>query len=66
MSTATEEQRALDQITDRVRSRFPDAQPERVRSVVFEIHHQYDGSSIREFVPVLVEREAAETLSKDR
>jgi hypothetical protein len=56
----TEEIRALDQLADRLRGRFPDAPPEGIRELVARAHHQYDGSPIRDFIPVLVEREVVE------
>lgn len=66
MPTTTEDEaRALDQVTDRIRSRFPDARPEHVSSAVSQVHHQYDGAPIREFVPVLVEREVSDALARD-
>ncbi len=60
--TTTDEIHAIDQISDRLRSRFPDATPDRIEKVVHDVHHQYDGSPIRDFIPVLVEREAADAL----
>lgn len=58
----TDEARALGQVTERIRARFPSAPPADIQSVVERVHHQYDGRPIREFVPVLVEREVTETL----
>ncbi len=49
-------------VIERVRARFPDAEPEKVRMIVEQVHHEYDGRPIREFVPVLVEREVTNTL----
>ena len=58
----TEEIQALDQLADRLQGRFPDAPADHIRTVVTSVHHQYDESPIRDFIPVLVEREAAEQL----
>ena len=58
--TQTEEIRALDLLADRLRERFPEASPDGIRQLVAEVHHQYDGSPIRDFIPVLVEREVSE------
>jgi hypothetical protein len=58
--TQTEEIRALDLLADRLRERFPDASPESIRQMVIEVHHQYDDSPIRDFIPVLVEREVSD------
>jgi hypothetical protein len=62
MATTTDEARALGQVTERIRERFPSAPPDEIRTAVERVHHQYDGRPIREFVPVLVEREVTETL----
>jgi hypothetical protein len=58
--TKTDELRALDQLTARLRCRFPEAPPEGIRALVERAHHQYDGSPIRDFIPVLVEGEVVE------
>ena len=58
--TQTEEIRALDQVADRLRERFPDTPPDNIKQMVSQVHHQYDGSPIRDFIPVLVEREVSE------
>ncbi len=58
--TQTEEIRALDELADRLHTRFPDTPTERIKRVVSQVHHQYDGSPIRDFIPVLVEREVLE------
>ena len=60
--TTTEEIQVIDQLADRLHGRFPDAPVDRIRTVVTQVHHQYDGSTIRDFIPVLVEREAADQL----
>lgn len=61
-TTTTDEARALGQVAERIRARFPTAPADDIQSVVDRIHHQYDGRPIREFVPVLVEREVTEVL----
>jgi hypothetical protein len=58
--TQPEEIQALDQLADRLRSRFPDAPPDGIKRMVEQVHHQYDGRPIRDFIPVLVEREVVE------
>ena len=58
--TQTEEIHALDQLADRLRGRFPDAPPESIKSAVDEVHSQFDGRPIRDFIPVLVEREVVD------
>ena len=58
----TDEIHAMDELADRLRSRFPDARPDRIKQAVAQVHHQYDGSPIRDFIPVLVEREVVDQL----
>jgi hypothetical protein len=58
--TQTEEIHALAALEDRLRGRFPDAPPESIKKVVDEVHHQFDGRPIRDFIPVLVEREVVD------
>ena len=58
----TEEIHAMDELADRLRGRFPDARPDRIKEAVARVHHQYDGSPIRDFIPVLVEREVVDQL----
>ena len=60
MTQTEEEIRALDQLADRLRARFPDAPSDGIKQMVSDVHHQYDGSPIRDFIPVLVEREVVE------
>jgi hypothetical protein len=52
----------MDHVLERVRRRFPDEEPDQIRRIVDQVHHQYDGRPIREFIPVLVEREVTDTL----
>jgi hypothetical protein len=58
--TQTEEIHAIHALADRLRDRFPDAPPESIKNAVDEVHHQFDGRPIRDFIPVLVEREVAD------
>ena len=66
MSITTDEARAMGQVAERVLARFPDAEPEQISMIVEQAHHEYDGRPIREFVPVLVEREVIDTLRQAR
>ena len=59
---AEEEARAVDQVVDRLAARFPDVSRDRVAAIVGEEHLELEGNPIRDFVPVLVEREARERL----
>jgi hypothetical protein len=56
----TDEIHAMDELADRLRGRFPNARPENIKREVNRVHHQFDGNPIRDFIPVLVEREVVE------
>lgn len=57
------ERHALDQVSHRLSESFGDRfSPDQVDEKVSTIHHRFDGSPIREFVPVLVERIARDEL----
>ena len=62
MSITAEEKRAIEQVAERLRERFPEKKPGLVGTTVDQAHRRYDGRPIRDFVPVLVEREAREEL----
>jgi hypothetical protein len=57
------EEVAIDQLTERLHQRFPALPAERIDLTVQVHYHQFDGSSIRDFVPIFVERNAVEDLS---
>ena len=52
----------MSEVTRRLLARFPDARPEVVDALVNDLHHEFDGDPIRDFIPVLVERQAVERL----
>ena len=58
----TRELQAMTQVTDRLTESFADHSPDAVNRTVTSAHHRFDGSPIREFVPVLVERIARDEL----
>ena len=60
----TDEARVLHQVSARLHSRFPQAEPDRLRRAVESAYHELDGARVRDFVEILVEREAADTLSR--
>jgi len=62
MATA-EETRVLDQVSARLHTRFPDAAPDHLRHAVESAYHELDGARIRDFVEILVERQAANVLA---
>jgi len=60
--TATDESRALEHLHVRLCARFPDVPVAQVQRMITDAHQQYDGRPIRDFIPVLVEREVREQL----
>lgn len=58
-----EETRMLHQVSARLRTRFPEAEPAQLMRVVETAFHELDGARVRDFVEILVEREAASRLS---
>jgi len=59
----TDETRVLHQVSARLHSRFPQAEPDRLRRAVETAYHDLDGARIRDFVEILVERGAADALT---
>jgi len=57
-----EEGRALSQVAERLQASFPDVDSTTINQVVEQFHHTYDGRPIREFIPIMVEREARDHL----
>lgn len=56
------EHRAIDEVVDRIAERFPNVPPEDVRDAVHRHLASYEGAAVRDFVPVLVEREVVAEL----
>ena len=59
---AEDEASAVDDVVVRLAARFPDVSRDRVAAIVGEEHLELEGNPIRDFIPVLVEREARERL----
>ncbi|MGW4340942.1 three-helix bundle dimerization domain-containing protein [Rhodococcus koreensis] len=59
---AEEEGRQISQVTVRLLNKFPSASREAVGSAVGESVAHFEGCSIRDFVPLLVERAATAKL----
>ena len=57
---ADDELRALDEVLRRLTDRFPEVPAEVVSGIVQAERQRLDGRPIREFMPLLVERAAAE------
>lgn len=53
---------ALDEIAVRMRSKFPDVPTETVAGVIRRHYDEFAGSTIRDFIPVLVERAVRDDL----
>lgn len=49
----------------RLQSSYPQASGRTVDDLVTEAHREFDGRPIRDFVPVLVERDVAERLQRE-
>jgi hypothetical protein len=58
------EQAIIDQIVTRLASRYPTIAASTVSTLVHDIHSRYDENPVREFVPLLVERNAKAELSR--
>ena len=56
------EGRAIEDVLQRLSARYPDIPPATIREVVEAQLAQFDGSAVRDFVPVLVEHESLELL----
>jgi hypothetical protein len=58
-----EEDRAVAEVAARLRSRFPFVEPSSIDEVITDCHREYDGHPIRDFIPILVERQARDHLT---
>jgi hypothetical protein len=56
------EDRAIRQVVDRLAERFPEVDTAEVAQAVDESRPEFDGSPIRDFVPLFVERSARHRL----
>jgi hypothetical protein len=59
-----EELHAVLEVRARLQQKFSHVQAAEVARTVDEVHHEFDGHPIRDFVPVLVERFAADRLGQ--
>ena len=57
-----DEAKAIDEVAERVEARFPEVPAEQVREQVDSALAEFDESTIRDFVPVLVEHKVADEL----
>jgi hypothetical protein len=54
----------IEQVVDRLAAAYPEVPREDVAHTVADIHNRFEHSTIREFVPLLVERRARAELSR--
>lgn len=52
------EQTVIDQLIERLSSRYPSVEPTTVTTVVRDIYAKYEGRPLRDYVPLFVERNA--------
>jgi hypothetical protein len=55
---------AIQQVAARLMESYPEVPPEQVTTVVHHNHARFDGSRVRDFVPLFVERGSRQQLSK--
>ncbi|MFC4055574.1 three-helix bundle dimerization domain-containing protein [Actinomadura syzygii] len=64
MDTAAREKTAMTEVTARLMKAYGDTHDaDEVAEAVSAIHHRFDGRPVRDFVPILVERDARRALS---
>jgi hypothetical protein len=56
------EEVAIIQVAERLQERFPSVPEDQIEQTVRAEYHRFDGSPIRDFVPIFVERNAREDL----
>lgn len=59
----TEERRLIGHVEHRLTTQFPHVPASEIRLLVAGLLQRYDGSRVRDFIPLLVEREARDLLS---
>ncbi|WP_243077196.1 three-helix bundle dimerization domain-containing protein [Microbacterium sp. SS28] len=59
-----DEDAAIADVVDRLAERFPTLPRERIAAAVAESHARFEGAKVRDFVPVLIEREARALLEQ--
>lgn len=57
-----DEEKTIAEIIARLTERFPEASPDEVTAAVDGARESFDGSKVRDFVPVLIEKEAKKRL----
>lgn len=62
--TGSDEQSRLAEVVERLEQRFPALDRRDVESVVTEMHGELADATVRDFVPVLVEKQARDRLQE--
>jgi hypothetical protein len=60
-----DEDRAVEQVADRLAEQFPQVDREQIENVVHEKHDELNGNPIRDYVPRLVEHDAKDELRRE-
>jgi 3-hydroxy-3-methylglutaryl CoA synthase len=63
---SVDEEKAMAEIVTRLTERFPDASQTEVTAAVDAARASFDSSKVRDFVPVLIEKEAKKRLKGKR
>lgn len=61
-----DEDRAVAEIAERLQERFPDRPAAEIIAAIDEARASFDGAKVRDFVPVLIEKEAKAHLKGKR
>jgi hypothetical protein len=54
---------AIGQVVERLQASYPSLEPDAITTVVHRNHAKFDGSRVRDFVPLFVERGSRRELS---
>lgn len=57
-----DEAQLIDGVIERLADKFPDRPRADIERAVAEVHQEFEGNPVRDYVPVLVEREARQLL----
>ncbi|GAA1935132.1 hypothetical protein GCM10009775_28800 [Microbacterium aoyamense] len=63
---SVDEEKAIAEIVDRLQERFPDASRESILDAIEKSRVTFAGAKVRDFVPVLIEKEAKAHLKGKR
>lgn len=63
---SVDETRALAEITERLQERFPDTPPDEIEAAVEFGRKEFENAKVRDFLPVLIEKEAKARLKGKR